>query len=299
LLANVAIATGIGVASLYMFEFGYNADDAFKLLKSINIEKQILPMVEKGIVETEARTWKKRHGLDKKGKKRAPSMYVVLEENMKESVNKAKAATMARLEMVKKAKSRLKDLKRSGAELQDDFVISSDPTYKELETENEEADWVEGLLEEELEISGRKLRESERLGAKIHKEDEIHDAKELMDANRNLNVTGRRRSSLPRRMSQTEMHAVAIRRQALQSGRKVSLLECGSGSDDSGSDSDNSSSDGKAQEAEKRDCVKEMTRREPIIALGAFQSKPHKRRSSVSISDLVASKLLAHLSGHS
>ena len=178
LLANVAIAAGIGVGREYMFEFGFEADDAYKMLQSIDIENEMCVLVEKGVAESEARTWKRRHGLDKSGKRRVNSLYVV--EDDATNVDNAKEASMTRLAMTKKSRDRMADMKRTQEELHRDFVISSDPIYSELEVENEEADYIENKLEHEDRVAAKKLLHSEEVMEKVHKQDIIHDAQDRL-----------------------------------------------------------------------------------------------------------------------
>ena len=103
LVANVVIASGIGVAKAYMFEFGYQADDAFKMLNSIDVGGEMCDLVEKGVKETEERRWKSRHGLDKHGKKEKISLYVVNDDIMS-----AKEVSKKRLLMIKKTREKMK-----------------------------------------------------------------------------------------------------------------------------------------------------------------------------------------------
>ena len=89
-------------------QFAFEADDAYKMLKSIDIENEMCTLVEKGVVESEERRWKNRHGLDKDGRRKKNSLYVVDED-----VIDAKEASLMRLEMVNKSKNRMKDMKKT------------------------------------------------------------------------------------------------------------------------------------------------------------------------------------------
>ena len=76
------------------------------MMRVIPIE-EMCEVVQAGLTETEAQKWAARHGLDKHGRAKANSVYVV------EDGDDEGAERRARMRVVAKEKARLRDMKVS------------------------------------------------------------------------------------------------------------------------------------------------------------------------------------------
>ena len=159
LLANMRIAAGSDLAS-YCYDFGFAPDEAFKMLQSIPRE-EMLAIVSEGQLETEKRKWFSRHGLDRHGRKKANSIYVVDGDG--------DDAHAARVRMIKKERARLEDMQDAMDDCEDDDVLRA---IHESKTANVRIEMTQKVVEDGILRSEEALRSSERAAAKIALQDE-------------------------------------------------------------------------------------------------------------------------------